>query len=104
MLVGALAMVIGAALGVNFLVEGACAGYPPLALFGLAVIGGGILLDVLLEVLVPNRKGVCSVALDFGPRRTFQLRGVDRKAAERFVEEVARLVPPPRGSSPEKSG
>ena len=104
MLVGALALVIGAALGVNFLVEGACAGYPPLALFGLAVIGGGILLDVLLEVLVPNRKGVCSVALDFGPRRTFQLRGVDRKAAERFVEEVARLVPPPRGSSPEKSG
>lgn len=96
LLVGALALVIGVALGVNFMVEGACSSYPSLALFGLAVIGGGILLDILLEVLVPNKKGVTTVALDFGHRKQLRLRGVEADGAAAFVKEIHQLIPPPR--------
>lgn len=96
LLIGALGLVLGLTLGVNFLVEGACAGYPPLALFGLTIIGGGILLDVLLEVLVPNRQGVVTLVIDLGHKRVFRIRGVDRKAAQRFVDEASQLIPPPK--------
>lgn len=99
LLVGALALVVLVALGVNFLVEGACSGYPPLALFGLVVVGGGILLDVLLEALVPGKKGVCTITLDFGRKRLVRLRGVDRVAAEAFVKALSGLIPAPKKSA-----
>ncbi len=91
--IGAAGLVGGAALGANFMVEGALSGYPPLALFGLAVIGGGILLDFLLEVLVPNKRGVCTLSLDFGRRNTVRLRGVNRDKALAFVKELEQLIP-----------
>ena len=96
LLVGALALVIGAGFGINFLVEGACSSYPPLALLGVAIIGGGILLDVLLEVLVPNKKGVCTVSLDFGRRKHVRLQGVKQELADQFAKELELLVPQPK--------
>jgi len=96
LLIGAIALVLGAAFGINFLVEGALASYPPLALFGAAVIGGGILLDVLLELVIPNKKGVSTLTLDFGRRQVFRLSGVERKDAMQFIDEVEKLLPIPR--------
>ena len=96
LIIGAAALVIGAALGINFLVEGAVASYPPLALFGVAVIASGILLDVALELLIPNKQGVSTLTLDFGKRQVFRLRKVERKKALQFVDEVENLLPGPR--------
>jgi len=94
LLVGALALVIGGALGVNFIVEGSCAAYPPLALFGVAVIGGGLVLDILLEVLVPARPGVSTLIIDMG-RKWVRLRGVDDKRAGELVAALEKLLPEP---------
>lgn len=93
LLIGALGLVLGAALGVNFVVEGACSGYPALVLVGLAIIGGGIVLDLLLDVLVPGQRGTATIALDFGPGKLVRLRGLDRAAAESFVKELQSLIP-----------
>lgn len=96
LLVGALGLVLLMTVGVNFLVEGACSGYSPLALFGLAIIGGGILLDVLLEVLIPGKKSVSTVTLDFGRRKLVRLRHIDKALATSFIAKLERLVPAPK--------
>jgi hypothetical protein len=96
LLIGALGLVLGAAVGVNFVVEGTCASYPALVLVGVALIGGGIVLDLLLDVLVPGQRGSATVALDFGPGKLVRLRGVDRAVAEGFVKELQSLIPPAR--------
>lgn len=94
LLIGALLLVLGVAFGFNLFVEGIWSSYPALAIFGAAIIGGGILIDVLLEKLVPSKKGVCSFALDFGRRKFVVLRGVKKELSEQFARELELLVPP----------
>jgi hypothetical protein len=104
LVVGSLVLVLSLAFGINFLVEGVFSSYIPLALFGVGVIGGGIVIDLLLEVLLPDRKGTCTLCIDFGnDRRVWRLRGVDRTQAESLAAEAVKLIPPPKPSKKKKS-
>ncbi|MEM1416356.1 MAG: hypothetical protein AAGH15_15715, partial [Myxococcota bacterium] len=92
-LLGALAFAGGIAAGGLWLFEGVRSGETVLLLAGAGAIALGAGLDLLLALALPARAGRVSVELHLMPRGRLALVGVEREAAELFLQSLrARLA------------
>ncbi|MFT7621049.1 MAG: hypothetical protein ACI9WU_000210 [Myxococcota bacterium] len=94
LLLGALGLVVGAVIGVGWIVDGIEAHYIPIAMAGLGALGAGIALDVGVGVLADYVGGKASLLVSvrsggLGLGRRLRIVGVPEAEAQRFVEVVA---------------
>ena len=87
LLVGFGCLAIGTWIGIQWLVEGLRAGFPQLALLGAGIVAGGVILDLVLYLAIPEGKGRHHLHLALGPWRV-RVAGVEKEAGERFLEAL----------------
>ena len=102
LLLGALGTLLGAIVGVGWVIDGINASYVPLILVGLGVLAGGVLLDLIFSA-VANYVGdrvslILTVRAGRLPVWSHRVRivGVHETRARRFAENVAGAT----GSAP----
>jgi hypothetical protein len=94
LLLGSLGTVLGAIVGVGWVVDGIEASYLPLLFLGFGALATGIALDVIVSSLMDYLGGRVSVVIGFNlsrwvlfPRR-HRIVGVDETSAKRFINTV----------------
>ncbi|HEV8324023.1 MAG TPA: hypothetical protein VG389_20570, partial [Myxococcota bacterium] len=94
LLVGLGALVAGTMVGVGMIFDGIRGAFLRLVLAGFGVLLAGIVLDLVLFVLADGAAGRVFVTFRLTGRRAYRLRGARRDAADRFIDELARRLPP----------
>ncbi|MCP4602018.1 MAG: hypothetical protein GY847_16130 [Proteobacteria bacterium] len=89
LLVGFGALAIGTWIGIQWFVDGLRAGYPYLALVGAGVVIGGILIDLVLYLFVPDGPTRCRLVLAMGPWKV-RISGVEPRSADLLFNEVRK--------------
>ena len=92
LLTGALGLLIGAIVGVGWVIDGIQASYIPIAVFGLAVLALGVGFDIALGSLADHLGPRAGLLLTLRTTRGFQLvasrfriEGVDEKSARALI-------------------
>lgn len=93
LLVGVGGLAAGVLVGVAVLVDGVRAADPSLLLVGAAVVLAGVLLDFVLDVLLPARASRVVVDLALLSGRAVRLRAVPLDDADRFLAALAERLP-----------
>lgn len=91
---GLFMLAVGTFAGASVFTDGARSGSPSLMAIGAVIFGVGVVLDVVLNVFVPGRKGKHRLLLVPRKGRSLAIAVDDEKAADRLLQQLGRAVQP----------